>query len=208
MATFNENLPLFSVYTQSLRYYKSKKVDDKKARAKIDVKSAKIVSKNNFEYDKSTKSWKQTGRSSKLELKVKTQPTSYDASDTIKNHVYPIIFEFKDITLGGGTPFRWRDGSQKKPIFYRPGFGKTASQVANENIRNGVQLQFFFELEFVSRLYGTLWGVCRANRLPLKTNPKKLLYFSKHDIFALEKIIFPFLNSEKGLGRFTRPVGN
>lgn len=206
MARFNENLPLSLVFANSIKYYNSNKVDDKKERSKIDVRSGKIILKNNFEYDRSTKTWKQTGQSSKLVMEVKTVPESYKKIDTVNVHIYPITFEFKDISLGGMTPFKWRDGSQKRPIFNMP--GKTSQDIANMNIRSKIQMQFFFTTEWVSKISGTLWGVCRANRPPRKTNPKNLLYFSKHDVFLLQKIIFPFLSSGKNLGKMMRPSKN
>lgn len=191
---FNRSLSLSLIYAQSLKYYKGK-VDNKLWRARVDVKSAKITMKNNFEYNRSTKTWEQTGRSSKLVIEVRTDPISYPRQDAIKIHKYPITFEFENIYQGASTAFRWREGGLKRPVFKSP--GKTSQQIAEINIKNGTQLQFFFELEFVLKMNNLLWGVCRANRPPKKTNPKDLVFFGKHALFCVNQIILPLLSSDK-----------
>lgn len=194
MARFNEKLSLADVFFQSMKYYRSK-VDNKALRAKADIRSAKIINKNNFEYNRSTKEWEQTGRSSKLVIEVRSKPVSYKTIDTISLHKYPITFEFKDIFMGAETPFKWREGGLKKPIFKIP--TKGAVDVANANIRNGTQLQFFFEMEMTAKMNNLLWGVCRANRPATKANPKGLIYFGKHAFYTVKKLIIPLINSGK-----------
>lgn len=195
MSVFNNNFSLALVLFNSIKYYRTNKVDDKSKRSLKDILSAKIINKNNFEYDRSTKTWKQTSQSSKLVIEVRSNPKSYPTTDTINIHKYPITFEFKDIKLRANTPFKWREGGLKKPIFKIPGGNST--DVANINIRNGTQLQFFYEMEWVAKINGLLWGICRAKGFPKKTNPKGFIYFGKHALYCVEKIIIPFLESDK-----------
>lgn len=197
MARFNRNLPLSKVYSDSLKYYKSKKVDDKKRRMKVDIVSARITMKNNFQYNRSTKTWEQTGRSSKLVIEVRSNPKSYKTIDTIKLHKYPITFEFENIYLGLGTAFRWREGGLKKPILKNGNMNSI--QKANANIKNGTQLQFFFDMEFTAKTHNLLWGVCRVNRPAKIRNPKNLIFFGKHALYCLEKIVIPLLTNNKML---------
>ena len=195
MSVFNSKYPLISVYKTSLDLYKKQEVDNKKRRMKMDLSSAKIVSKNNFTYDRKTKTWIQSGRNSKLIMEVSSEPISYKRNDTIKTHKYPIIFLFEDIEQGSNTLFKWRDGSQKKFISKIP--TKSSFYIANTNIRNGVQVQFLMDLEFVLKTQNLLFGVCRANRKPVIRNPKNLVFFTKHDLYVVEKIILPLLNNKQ-----------
>ena len=194
MARFNDSINLAGVFFDSLKHYRGR-VDNKARRAMKDIKSAKLIMKNNFEYNRSTKTWEQTGRSSKLVIEVRTNPISYPTIDTINLHKYPITFEFKDIFMGPQTPFKWREGGLKKPVFKIP--GKSPVDIANLNIKNGTQLQFFFEMMYVAKTNNLLWGVNYANRPPVQKNPKKLIYFGKHAYYAMKNIIIPLLTSDK-----------
>lgn len=184
----------------SRKYYTSGKIDDKKKRAKIDIISGKIIRKNNLEFDRVNKVWITTGRESKLIFYVNSKPTSYKKIDTISTHKYPVTFIIKNMNLGINSPFKWRTGGIKKPVLSRAGMKKKDRiRVSNQNILNETQLQFFFDIEFVSRMYGTLYGICRAKWFPKKTNPKGLLYFDKTAYFIVDKILIPLLKSGKGL---------
>lgn len=196
--TFNEKYSLLSVYQQSLKLYKGK-VDDKRKRMKLDIVSAKITLKNNFQYDRSTKTWNQTGKTAKLILSVNSKPISYKKNDTINIHKFPVIVLFKDISLGTSTSFKYRTGSEKNWIKSLPTLN--SKEIANLNIKNQIQAQFLFELEWVLRSNNLLYGKCRAQKPPIKTNPKALVYFDKHMIFCCEKIIFPLLNNKKLISR-------
>ena len=81
--TFNQNYSLLSIYQQSLKYYKSKKVDDKKLRAKLDIVSARIILKNGFQYDRSTRTWIQSGKTAKLTIMTSSKPIRYKKYDTV-----------------------------------------------------------------------------------------------------------------------------
>lgn len=197
--TFNDKFTLLSVYQQSLKYYKSKKVDDKKKRMKMDVVSAKITLKNGFQYDRSTKTWNQSGKTAKLVLLVNSQPISYKKSDIINTHKFPVIFVFQDISKGSNTAFKFRTGSEKRWVKKLPTM--TSVQIANLNVQNQIQAQFLFHLEWVLRANNLLYGICRAQKPPAKTNPKQLIYFCKHSLFCCEKIIFPLLNNKTLINR-------
>lgn len=197
--TFNEKYNLLSVYQTSLKYYKSKKVDDKKKRMKLDIVSAKITLKNGFNFNRSTRSWEQDKRTAKITLLVSSQPVSYKRNDSINTHKFPVIFQFQNIDKGSLSPFKWRTGSEKRWIKKIPTLD--SKQIANLNILNQVQAQFMFELEFVLRQKGLLYGVCRANRPPVIKNPKQLIYFDKHALFVVEKLILNLLNNKQIINR-------
>ena len=184
-----------NIFALSYKLYTSGKVDDKKKRSKLDVISGKIVTKNNFIYDRSKKIWTQSGQSSKLLFEIKTDPVSYVKNDTIKIHKYPITFEFKDISKGLDSSFKWREGDQKAIIFSKPGM--TSKDVANINIKNKSQLQFFFDMEWVAKINNLLWGRCRAKWFPRVTNPRGYIYFGKHAYYLMKKVVIPLLQSGK-----------
>lgn len=202
------DITLQQVYLLSRQYYQNNTVDDKKRRARIDIISGKITQRNNLTYNRSTRRWEQTGQESKITFIVSSNPKSYKSEDTVKIHRYPVVFLFKDISKGIASPFRWRTGSQKSPIFPKKGVKKEKRiKAVNQNIKNQIQLQFFFHLEFVSKMYGTLFGRCRAKWPPKKTNPKMLLYFDKTAYFCVEKVLIPLLSTGKGL-QVGKPVKN
>ncbi len=137
------DITLKDVFDLSSLYYKN--YDDKMWRSGLDCTHFYIVQRNNFRYDRSQKKWLQTGREAKLVFKVTSQPISYQKIDTIKKHVYPVTFLLRDISKGINSPFRWRTGSLMKPVFAKKGDSmKKRIKIANLNIRNGIQLDFFF----------------------------------------------------------------
>lgn len=190
------NVSLAMLMKWSREYYQ--KFDDKKMRANKDVLSARLSIVNNLTYDPSTRNWKKTGRNVKIITMVRTQPKSYKSIATLKQHKYPVTFLLEDIKKGLNTNFRWRTGSNYKPIIAPKGRKLTKAQyatIADANIRKMVQLQFFFELEWVLRSYNLLFGPCWANRPPKITNPKRWPYFDKHAFFVLQKVITPLLKN-------------
>jgi hypothetical protein len=77
-------------------------------------------------------------------------------------------------------------------------------QKANEyNIRSGIQLQFFFELMHVYRLYGILFGPDTTNgKNPVKTNPSLTPYLSKHEYYIVTQILPRLFNNPEINKRF------
>lgn len=189
------NLTIREVLGMSMYYYR--KYDNKAERAKMDIISGKLVKRQNYEYDQSTKTWTQTGRDVKLEFLVRSDPISYKKSDTIKVHKYPVTILIHDVAKGVDSSFKWRTGSLKKPLFSKPGMD--SQKIAEKNIRNGVQLNFFFYLEYVLWKYGLLFGRNWATRPPIKTNPKMLPFFDKTSFFVMKKIVIPILTKNPQL---------
>jgi hypothetical protein len=181
----------------SKQYYKSATGDDKKARSKLDIKSAKITARKNYTYDPSEKRWIQTGRDVLLSFIVSSQPISYKKTDTINTHKYPVFFLIHDVEKGIDSTFKWREGGLKKPIFAKQGLSSV--QVANANIRNGTQLQFFFDSEFALKKHNLLYGRCWANRPPTKTNPKMIPFFGKHAWTICSSILIRMLGVDGGI---------
>jgi len=171
-----------------------KKIDDKKARMKLDVKSAKLTVRKNFEYDPSAKEWKPVPgheRHYKFVFMVSSKPISYKKNDTVNIHKYPVTFVIYDLSLGFNSPFKWRTGGLKRLVVAKKGCdAKERVRINNLNIRNGTQPQFIFDLIWVLRWWGLLFGPMTAiNRPPLKTNPSMIPFFDKTALFCIEHIL-------------------
>ena len=189
------------------------KVDNKARREKIDVVGGRITIKKNLKWNPSTKSYEQSGRDVKLVFKIKSNPTSYAKTDTLKNHYYPVTFLLHKWDLGFDSPFKWRTGSNFKWVKSKKKIseGKTPAEkdriraenlkITNMNIRRGIQAQFLFELQWACKKEGVLFGPLTCeNRPPVITNPKFLLYFDKtalHCILYLLPKVFAIENIRK-----------
>lgn len=197
-------------------YYISKQVwytekDDKAWRSGIDIKSARLVARKNFEYNRSTKKWEPKGkRHIKFEFVVSSEPVSYEKIDSIKIHRYPVVFLFYDIERGFNSPFRWRTGSLRKLQTAKKGSSKQErKRIAENNIKNGVQPQFVFEEMWTLNYWGLLYGPLTCmNKAPLKTNPHFWPAFDKHAYFIVEKILNPLFKNEKFLIKMGEIVKN
>ena len=196
-----QGMTLAQVYKFSKKFY-YKRVDDKAKRMKLDVIGAKLTARQHYEYDPSAKEWKQVEglRHTKFTFMVSSKPVSYKKTDTIGIHKYPVFFLFYDLTLGWDSPIRWRTGSFKKVLFAKKGASKEdRERVANKNILNGRQLDFFFKLEELLSRENLLYGPSMTNRqLPLKANPSMSVYLDKTALFCVEKVIRHLL-SKKGM---------
>ena len=179
--------------------YKKKDIDNKARRVKLDITGAKITVRKNMIYDKNSKNWEQSGQLIKIIVMVTSKPVSYNRIDTLKLHRYPVFFLIQNLDKGIESPFRWRTGSFKKPRFTgSKSTKKERERVANQNIRNMVQMQFIFDLIQVLDKFDLLYGPNTSNRKnPSKTNPKLDPFFDKHALYAVEKIVIPLLTKGK-----------
>ena len=196
----NKGYTFRDVYKFSLDYYLEK--DDKAVRAKIDVSRAKLTGRNNVTYNPKTHSWEQDGRDIRLRFIVITNPVSYSRPswDEGKRHRFPVTFLIHSLERGLDSSFRWRTGSLKKPKFAKSGMSKEKKQQLQEkNIKNGIQHQFFFELEYVLKMNKLLYGICHANKPPVIKNPKNKIFFDKHALFCFNRIVYPFITSKKAI---------
>jgi hypothetical protein len=223
------DISLMEILTLSQAEYKSKNIDDKVWRYKLDIVSAKIVIRKNLKYNPSTKQWEQSGREAQIQFLIKSEPESYKDRSNIKIHTYPVTFLFKDFEKGMNSSFRSRVGSLKKPIFPKPKkhFIKDAKdkkqeeqyrkenekitqknkEIAKKNILNGVQLQFFYDSMFIWNAYGLLWGPNYAKLPPKITNPELIPFFSKHELFIILKVLEPMFKKLKGI-QLNKPIKN
>ena len=195
--TKSSGYTIADVVKMSWKYYRSSKGDDKNKRMKVDVQSARVVSRKNYEYDPSTKTWIQTGRDVRLDFIVASDPKSYKKTDSIKIHRYPVTFILHSLDLGMNSTFRWRTGSLKKPIFKNPMM--SSQQIAEKNIRNGIQLNFFFYLEFVLKTKNLLFGKCYATRPPIQVNPQNKIFFDKTSFFIVKNILPKLIGLNGGI---------
>lgn len=176
-----------------------KDVDNKARRATIDVTDAKISATRNLRRIKGK--WEQVGREIKFEFIIKTKPVSYKKSDNIPVHKFPVTFLLRDYNQGFNSAFRWRTGSFRKPKFPKRKISegkdtkakarirKENQQIQNSNIRNGIQMQFFFDLEWVLNRWGLLYGPDWTDGPPVERNPKVLPFFDKHAYFIVTRIL-------------------
>ena len=194
------DISLREVYQISRDVY-YKKVDSKSKR-KIDITSAKLRLRRNLSFDSKTKTWVQTGREVRFDFLVQSDPVSYrrPAWDT-KKHLYPVTFLIRDFESGLESAFRFRTGSFKKPIIPRRGSSPKAHKKAYElNLKNKIQLDFFFNDMAVLSAFGLLFGPNYARGLPKKSaNKAHIPYFGKHSLFCFEKIIVPLMTTQKQL---------
>ena len=193
------------------KFVYTKEIDNKARRAKADVKSAKIQQRRNLVYDRSTKQWVQKGREVKFGFRIKTVPISYNDRSGVSPHEYPVVFLIKDFDQGMDSAFRWRTGSLKKPKFPKRKIseGKDKKEkdkireenkkIQQDNIKNGIQMQFFFDSSYVLYKYGLLWGVNYANRPPKVRNPELIPFFDKHAYWIVTQVLSKLLTVKKGI---------
>lgn len=187
-------ISLLELYKVSNQYYQQ--FDNKRSRANIDITSAKIVMRNNLKFNRKTNTWEQEGREIKFIFSVVSDPKSYKKTDKLKKHIYPVTFLLKEFSIY--SAFRFRTGSLKMPKFAKKGTKtKDRQKITEQNIRNGIQLNFFFHCEWVLSKFGLLWGHNRTNGPPVKTNPKLVPFYDKTSLYVLEKLLFPILRSKK-----------
>jgi len=197
-----KDFTIAGVYRSSYQAYRSKKfkLDNKARRMKLDVVSGKITGRNNLKYNKETKKWEQIGRDVKIEVLVHTKPISYKANNKVK-HYYPVTFLIHDFEKGVYSSFRWRTGSFSRPVFPKKGTStKQRQKLEERNIRKGIQLQFFFQSMAILKKYGLLYGPDTTNhKMPKKANPKMAVFFDKHALFVVEKILIPLFKRKKSI---------
>jgi hypothetical protein len=201
------DISLLELYRLSKSLY-GNKVDDKEKRVRLDVKSAKVNIIKNFTYDKSQGIWKSTNkRSVKFEFIVSSKPISYKKIDTINTHKFPVTFVLWDIEQGMNSAFRYRSGSLKRPIMTPPGCGpEKRKAILNQNIRNGVDLGFFFNLEAILSAYNLLHGPNYTNKMPNKINPTYEVYFEKHSLFLIEHVLIKIFTNPMSLSKLKKMV--
>ena len=203
------DISLLEFYILSKKMYSSHKADknmSKKKRAKLDIVGGKITALKNFTFDKNEGKWKTTNkRSVRIEILISSKPVSYEKHDRIPVHKYPITVILYDIELGLNSPFKFRSGSLKKPIFAPKGCGSEKRlKIEETNIRNGVDFSFLIHLEKILWAYKLLFGPCYANRFPTKANPEMNVYFDKHTYFAVTKVLIPLFNNPMALSKLKK----
>ena len=190
-----KDITLVEILIISYDFYKTK--DNKEWRSVIDVKSARLVRRTNFIYNKVHGKWEQTGRDCRFIFLVRSEPTSYKHNSPLKVHWYPITFLIHDVSKGIYSPIKIREGSNFKPKFAKKGMSKERRKnIELINLKNGVQLQAFFDTQWVFKKYNLLYGPCYANKAPTIRNPKLLPFLSKHSYFIVKKILLPLLGTQ------------
>lgn len=203
------DISLKEFYILSKKMYSSGKADKKMSkakRAKLDIVSGKITALRNFTYDKNEGKWKTTNkRSVKIEILVSSKPISYEKRDRIPIHKFPVFFVLYDIELGLDSPFKYRSGSFKKPKFPPKGCSSEKRlQIEESNIRNGIDLEFFFSLERILYAYKILHGPCYANKFPDKANPEMNAYLEKHGLYCMEHILRHIFKNPMALSKLKK----
>ena len=192
-------ISIIDVLKWSRAYYKSKGGDDKSRRAKLDVVNCKLIKRNNFDYNSSTKKWEQKEGSDILFVFiVKSNPVSYPDTSGIKNHLYPVYFLIHDFNAGLKSTFKWRTGSLYKPIFAKAGLSKEQRQkITNKTIKVGIQMQFITELMYVLYQRGLLWGRNWCSRPAKIKNPHSKIFFDKHAYSLVVNYLVKLFRNDK-----------
>ncbi len=180
--------------------YKTKTVDDKRKRVKLDLVSGRIIKRRNLEFNFSTRTWEQTNKYGVIfHFLIKSEPISYKRIDKLKSHTYPVIFHFLDLSLGVDSPIKYRTGSEKKwKTTPKGSTTKERQKIAEQNIKNGVQADFLFCDMWVADKFGYLYGRNTTNgKPPLIKNKKFIPYFDKTSLAVVQKILIPILNNKK-----------
>jgi hypothetical protein len=207
------DITLREIIRMSEHAYKTT-IDDKRKRYKIDIVSGRVSFRRGLTYDKSTKDWVQTGKEVRVDILVKSDPKSYKVTDDIIPHKYNITILFKDFLKKWDSPVRLRTGSNYKPRFPKKTVGsagkiseakdekekdkirKAKEVISNQNkkimewnIKKGIQMQFFFQSQYVYKMNNLLFGPCYANRPPIIANPHNLIFLDKHTFFVCMKLL-------------------
>ena len=203
-------------------------IDNKRLRMKIDVRGCKVVARRGLTYNKATKEWEQTARELRIDFIVRSEPESYIKTDTVAVHKYPVTFLIKDYSLKLNSPFRWRTGGLKKWKNHKPAtrhiyeakneaekdkirkekelLKKENLKITNLNIQNGLQGNFIFNLMWVLKQYGLLFGPLTCKNLPPKiTNPTHTPYFDKTALYVAIRILPRILMNPKVNQMFAKP---
>jgi hypothetical protein len=179
----------------SYDYYRKR--DDKEWRASLDITNARLNYRSRFSYNQTKKQWEQTGRDCKFTFVVKSNPVSYKKIDSLRYHYYPVTFIVYDVSKGIDSPIKWRTGGLYKPKSIKKGIhADQRKKLVEQDIKNGTQLQFFLELEYILQQYGLLYGINWAGWPPRHTNPDFFPFFDKHAWFIASKILVPLLGKE------------
>ena len=147
-----------------------------------------------------------------MEFLISTDPVSYKKQDTLHVHRYPVIFLIKDFDANIQSSFRSRVGGLKKwrTPTKKVSDGKTEAEknkirkdnqrILESNIKNGLQADFIFRNMWVWKQYDLLFGPMTClNQAPKKTNKDFLPYFSKHEYWIIQKLLYPILVTKKGI---------
>jgi hypothetical protein len=220
------DITIQEVLTLSKAVYKGQ-VDNKLMREKKDIIGGKIIGRRGLIYNKQTKQWEQESREVRFDFIVRSIPISYQKTDDVKVHKYPVTFLLKDFDKGLKSPFRWRTGGLKKwkntkPAKRNISEGKDEKEkqkireekaensrknkeIINKNIRNGLQGNFIFSLMWVLKQYDLLFGplTCK-NVKPVVTNPKLIPYFDKTALYVVLRILPRLLKNPKVGQAFSR----
>ena len=150
------DITLNQILQLSQELYRGQDVDNKRWRAGIDVIGARRIQRSNLTYDRSEKKWVQIGREVHFVFNVRTQPKSYKKTDTIKTHRYPIHILIKDFDKGMDSPFRWRSGSFRKPMFPKRKIGDVKEHYETKIGREKRKLNRVKNKQIIEKTKGTI----------------------------------------------------
>lgn len=193
------DITIKEMFSFSHNWYR--KNDDKTSRMKQDIKNGRVTFRRGLDYNRKTKEWEQTSREVRFEILVKSHPISYKDTSGIDNHYYPVNFLIKDWKKGFNSTFKWRTGSFYKPTFPKKKISEGNSKIEKDkirkknkkiqqkNIKNGIQMQWFFEISWTADKWNLLFGPNWASYPPKKTNPDYIPFFDKHSYFIVTKVL-------------------
>jgi hypothetical protein len=198
-------ITLKQIYQISADYYKKKKGTTTEKAVSYTITNTIVKAQGTVKFNEETNKWEGLNRAVRFEFAVKCKElmTSKDKKRMEEKITdYPVIFSLMDIDLGLDSPFKWRTGANKAPMFQTAGMTlQQRENVTTQNRQNKVYLPFFFELEGVLPAYALLEGENHTNAPPKKANPQLVPYFDKLAMFCFENAIINMFNNAKVLAK-------
>jgi hypothetical protein len=105
-------------------------------------------------------------------------------------HEYAVIIQLDSLSID--VPFKGRTGSQGRWDFGPAGKprkikqGRNVKIIEGTNVTRGLNGDFFFRSEYVWKKAGILFGRDWTNGPPVRTNPKNIVFASKHFLACVE----------------------
>lgn len=108
-------------------------------------------------------------------------------------HYYEVTIQLDTLSLD--APFKMRVGGLARWDFSPAGKDKRVKKnrtfviVPGTNTKRGLNGDFFFRCEWVYYKAGILFGRNWTNRAPVKANPRRIVFFPKHALAAIELLM-------------------
>ena len=109
-------------------------------------------------------------------------------------HPYDVIIQMEELSLDCDA-IKLRTGADAKWDFtnagkgYWMGKGRNKHWIEGTNVKRGINGDFFFRCSYLRAQAGILFGRNFAEWPPRKTNPKMILFLTKHELNAIRILV-------------------